>query len=597
MIVIFLIFLLLTSSFTIAEGVQSNNVVTNVDLILDNIELAIRNDSDDIEAIFHTISKSSKPVSQLQRNRLMLLQAHHLIIEKNLPEADAILTDLLHQKLNQNSLIRAMYLRGLSAYQKQDFEQAFSNIYQIEQYPKLKMSIDEQFDIINLAINLHIKSHTFEQAKGYAQRAISLARVKRSSKFTCYAAQIKSNVYTRFKDFNNLNLVAGKAIEACEFANEYIALADINVNLSQAYKERKLLSVQQSLIEQSISIYEQHNTVASLITARLILAELFLEQNKLIKAEVLLNQVFELVEQRNQLEELVLLYRVKAMLFEILGLPDDAMYFLKKYLDVQHQSNDMVRVAHIAYLKVRFNNKVESQAVLIGQIEKKNIKLIAKTSMLTNLIFLFSALLTLSLSVFLFTFYRKKQSTLLVEHANIDELTQLPLFTHCLAAAQHELDNSVTKNSYFSVISIDLDFMSAVNNSFSHDFGDILLQAFSHKVKVLVDSCGFVSRGVGDSFIVFASGNNPEDITQLAIDIHQCLEGITIDRKKIMVSCSSGLSMVSFHSIGCPLDLLIEQSAQALRQAKFNGRNQWVQYEHGKIDVSLVEQDYRQSGS
>jgi len=170
----------------------------------------------------------------------------------------------------------------------------------------------------------------------------------------------------------------------------------------------------------------------------------------------------------------------------------------------------------------------------------------------------------------------------MTERSNFDELTQLYNAPYGFNLAKTMLENSENSGLPFGVVCINIDFMSAVNNSFSHDFGDILLQAFGTKIKSLVSDDGIAIRHSGDYFIACTRSLDTEQLTDLIIKIHQCLDGIMIDRQKIIVSCSIGWTLERCDQrsdVSQELSNLIEHAASALNQAKFNGRNQWVRFQ------------------
>ena len=215
---------------------------------------------------------------------------------------------------------------------------------------------------------------------------------------------------------------------------------------------------------------------------------------------------------------------------------------------------------------------------------------------LTNILIVVCALLVLSISFYCFTFYRRSKTMTTVERSNFDELTQLYNADYGFSLAKTMLENSESSELPFGVVCINIDFMSAVNNSFSHDFGDILLQAFASKIKCLVSDDGIVIRHSGDSFIACTRSLDTEQLTDLIIKIHQCLDGIMIDRQKIIVSCSIGWTLEhgeQYSNVDQELSLLIDHATEALEQAKFSGRNQWLRYQPAKSNEPFTELNIR----
>lgn len=582
--------------FSQADGQQLAGAELSIDAMLDRAEIIMHTDIEEVDPLLLMISRNSRPLDQLQRHRLMLLQANRLILKTNFEQADDILGQLMSQKTNTATMIRAIYFRARIAQNLNDFERAFLYLYRLDQYPRPSISIQQQFNILSLATNLYAKAHAFSQASGYAQRALSLARQSKSLRLICYALRTKSDVYYIAKDYSGLNKAANESIEACTEADEKVALAASYINLSHWHREQQNYQQQRQFIGNAIALYQQEDFIVSMNSANLLLAEGYLLDNKAGEAQKLLDSIFSDVERLNINDDLQLAYRIKAELSEKLGQPDEAMYYLKKYLAMQNSNNKLIRKIHVAYLKNRFNSKIDQQSGVIDKIEQQNVELIARAEKLTTLMIVISSLLLLSVLFYCFTFYRHRKSISLTEHNNLDELTQLYNVSYGFGVARQLLETSRNSNNPLGVVCIDLDYMSAVNNSFSHDFGDILLQAFANKINCLVTDYGIVIRHSGDYFIAVVPNLSDDELSKLVVKIHQCLDGLTIDRQKIVVSCSIGWTIqhtTPSIEVSENLSLLIGQAAQALSQAKFNGRNQWVRYEHGKIDESLAESDYR----
>lgn len=566
----------------------------SVDDMLDRADRLIDTNIKDVESLLATIATNPRPLDQQQRHRLILLQANRLILEDDLEQADDILGHFMRQKHNASIMIRVIYFRALIAEKSADFDRAFLYLHRLEQYPRPSISVQQQFDILALATNLYTKADELSQATGYAQRALSIARQSKSPRLVCDALRFKSDVYLSAKDFERLKNAAIEAIDAC--AGEPVALAASYISLSYWHREQQDYDAQRQWIAQAIQLYQQHHFVAGINSANLLLAEAYLLDNDMLNADRVLSAVLSDVEQLKLANNLVLAYRIKAMLFEKSGLPDDAMRYFKKYLAVQNTSKGLKRRARIAYLQSHFENKIDQQAGIFSLIERRNIELIAKAEKLTYLMIVTSSLLFLSISFYCFTFYRRRKSVSMHDRSKLDQLTQLFNPSHGFSLARKMLQTSCHHHTSFGVICINLDFMSAVNNSFSHDLGDIVLQSFANKINCLVSEYGIVVRQSGDHFIAFIPNLDQKKLTDLVIQLHCCLDDLMIDRQKIIVSCSIGWTMqLSAPSVELSenLALLIEQASQALHQAKFNGRNQWVRYQPGEIDGSLAAEDYR----
>jgi len=598
-----LAFTLIFSSFSYGQDAldsvamaAKSKQIQSIDQMLDRAESTIHSNMAEVEKLLHAISNTAKPLDQLQRHRLMLLQANQLILEAELEQADAILLQLMQQRPNTSTMIRATYFRAHIADILKNYAQAFTYLYRLDQYPRLAISSEQQFETLTLATNLYTKARAFSVAQDYAQRALSLARQGDSVQLMCYALRSMSTIYIRSNDFVRAKKLASQAIEFCTDAKEPTALAGSYVNLSYWYREHKQYAQQRKLLTQAISLYQQQHFKLSINSTNLLLAQAYSLENDFANARNTLKAVFSEVVQLNVQEDLLLAYKLQALLLDNAGELTQAMVYFKKYLLVKSNVKENSDKLHQAYLQMQFDNEINKKSMVINQIEKKNIKLVTKIEERTNILIVVSSLLILSISFYCFTFYRRSKSMSMTDRSNFDELTQLYSAPYGFNLAKTMLENSENSGLPFGVVCIDIDFMSAVNNSFSHDFGDILLQAFGNKIKSLVSDDGIAIRHSGDYFIACTRSLDTEQLTDLIIKIHQCLDGVMIDRQKIIVSCSIGWTLEHCDQrsdASQELSNLIDHAADALNQAKFNGRNQWVRYQPEISNKSLTQVNIR----
>ena len=114
----------------------------------------------------------------------------------------------------------------------------------------------------------------------------------------------------------------------------------------------------------------------------------------------------------------------------------------------------------------------------------------------------------IALMVFYVFAYRrqKERNALLVklEHAGLyDALTELPnrvLFKDRLIQTIHKQQRD--KNLLFAVCFIDLDRFKNINDSFGHEYGDVILCEVSRRLGVAVRSTDSVARNSGDEYTI-----------------------------------------------------------------------------------------------
>lgn len=139
---------------------------------------------------------------------------------------------------------------------------------------------------------------------------------------------------------------------------------------------------------------------------------------------------------------------------------------------------------------------------------------------------------------------RKRVERKLHHLAHHDPLTGLPNRARFQARVAEVWARASETHRGFGVLFTDLDRFKAVNDTFGHDVGDLLLQEVAERLRDAVAGAGFVSRLGGDEFAVLVDPiSEPGEAHGLAQRIREAFEprfrlrGIDLD-----VSCSVGVS-------------------------------------------------------
>ena len=158
--------------------------------------------------------------------------------------------------------------------------------------------------------------------------------------------------------------------------------------------------------------------------------------------------------------------------------------------------------------------------------------------------------------------------------ANHDPLTEL-----CNRARFQELVNQALSetesHSSLAILCLDLDGFKAVNDTFGHTVGDLLLRAVANRLTGCTERSDTVARLGGDEFAVLITElTRPEDASELAERILSSVgEPYVLDDQRIAIGTSIGIS------IGARPDLdaesLVRDADVALYRAKSDGRGRY----------------------
>jgi len=147
----------------------------------------------------------------------------------------------------------------------------------------------------------------------------------------------------------------------------------------------------------------------------------------------------------------------------------------------------------------------------------------------------------------------------------------------------------------YGVISIDIDNFKAVNDSYGHDSGDMVLKQFSDRLCETVRQDDVVGRVGGEEFIIILKNIRESNLSILAEKIRLHVEKSTFkvtDGRKISITCSLGFVSYPFfkhHPGNMKIEHIFYLVDRGLYVAKENGRNLAVK-------VTCSEGDSRDAG-
>jgi diguanylate cyclase (GGDEF)-like protein/PAS domain S-box-containing protein len=176
----------------------------------------------------------------------------------------------------------------------------------------------------------------------------------------------------------------------------------------------------------------------------------------------------------------------------------------------------------------------------------------------------------------------KKKLAARSHFAEHDPLTGLPnrmllndrLERLCAHRARH--------GGQFALAFLDLDHFKAINDTYGHEAGDLLLKAVARRLQSALRASDTVCRLGGDEFVLLlADLEGPQHLQTLAPKVlaqvaQPCRLGDASDAPVVDVSCSMGMAIFPDHGQD-PATLLLHAD-QAMYAAKRSGRNRCVIY-------------------
>jgi len=173
--------------------------------------------------------------------------------------------------------------------------------------------------------------------------------------------------------------------------------------------------------------------------------------------------------------------------------------------------------------------------------------------------------------------------------ATHDTLTDLPNRALIFEYLNHAINSAKRMESNGALLFIDIDCFKDINDNYSHQTGDLLLQSFALRLSKITRESDILGRLGGDEFLLIL-----ENISQIE-DILSVIEKIrtelstpfVINGLSIDITVSIGVS--SFPENGDNADILIHAADQAMYNVKKNGKDGFKFYTK---EFSIISHEY-----
>ena len=141
-----------------------------------------------------------------------------------------------------------------------------------------------------------------------------------------------------------------------------------------------------------------------------------------------------------------------------------------------------------------------------------------------------------------------------------------------------EAERALRLKQPFSLISMDLDFLKKINDTYGHQYGDLAIKTIANVLKKEARSIDIPARIGGEEFNLMLPGVDSKGACIAAERIRKSIESQVLDT---IGGITASIGVATFLEHSDRIDELIELADQAMYKAKINGRNQ----------VQLAQQD------
>ncbi|HIJ96112.1 MAG TPA: EAL domain-containing protein [Desulfuromonadales bacterium] len=173
---------------------------------------------------------------------------------------------------------------------------------------------------------------------------------------------------------------------------------------------------------------------------------------------------------------------------------------------------------------------------------------------------------------------RKRHEDQLYYQANFDQLTGLPNRYYFQKYLELQLELVDHDTQFLTLMVLDIDNLKAVNDTFGHDFGDLLLKEIAHRMELACGLNTVVSRFVGDEFTVVPPLSREADSALFQAErIRSALNDVFMI-KGTEITTSACIGVAIYPEDGECVESMLKNAEAAMYQAKRDGKNAVVLY-------------------
>lgn len=154
-----------------------------------------------------------------------------------------------------------------------------------------------------------------------------------------------------------------------------------------------------------------------------------------------------------------------------------------------------------------------------------------------------------------------------------DELTGLSNRRQVMTRLEQEFHRAIRVREPLCVISLDIDHFKRVNDTYGHQFGDLVLRQVAARMQASLRTYDTVGRVGGEEFLIVAPASPAEEAVSLAERVIASIssEPMVDGNTSITVTASAGVAVIGGND--AEADDLLRRADRSLYEAKASGRN------------------------
>lgn len=220
----------------------------------------------------------------------------------------------------------------------------------------------------------------------------------------------------------------------------------------------------------------------------------------------------------------------------------------------------------VAFLFCKFFTFLQEPVVVIDNIILELALYVFNTFCIFSLLIIFSLIFIFEIK--LSSNQLKHQNAILEKLASTDPLTGL----YNRRSMDIFLSQAVETDSNFAVIMCDIDDFKKVNDTYGHDFGDVVLKGIANITAEQVKEQGYVCRWGGEEILILLNNVSEENSLRVAENIRRNVSNQVFDMNETWVRCSITLG-IAFHHSDEAVEETITRADYKLYRGKRSGKN------------------------
>jgi len=157
--------------------------------------------------------------------------------------------------------------------------------------------------------------------------------------------------------------------------------------------------------------------------------------------------------------------------------------------------------------------------------------------------------------------------------AMTDDLTRLPNRRRILGLADRELQRVRATGEAFSLLAIDIDKFKAINDTWGHAAGDIVLRRVAHTCRTTLKATDVIGRTGGEEFLALLPGTPAAVAQTIAERLRAAVERLDLSDVAPTLRATISIGLTESSPDDSALAKIVRRADELLYRAKEGGRN------------------------